>query len=163
MRASSFRALTAVRAQTPESDVRLVHQISGVVGGCEARCLSDRAVDVGDAAALSANEVMVVVSDPAFVACRAPRRFDSPYESCCGERVQCLVDGLERHVAEAVAYLRGDRVDVQMVAGAHCVEDGEPNGRHPEAGGAELGGGVRWVVRVLHGFERIFLNLNDSR
>jgi hypothetical protein len=136
MRDSSFRALTAVRAVTPEGDVRLVHQISGVVGGLEARCLSDRAVDVGEAAALSANEVMVVVSDPAFVTCRAPRRFDPPYESRRGERVQRLVDGLERHVAEPVAYLRGDRVDVQMIAGAHCVEDGEPSGRHPEPGRA---------------------------
>jgi hypothetical protein len=147
-------SLTAVRAETPEGDVRLVHQISGVIGGLEARSLPDCAVDIGEAAALSANEVMVIVSDPALEASRASRRFDPPYETRRGERVECLIDGLERHVAEPVAYLGGDRVDVQMVAGAHCVKDGEPSGRHPEPGRAQLGGGVMRVVPLLHGHHR---------
>jgi hypothetical protein len=144
-------SLTAVRAETPEGDVRLVHQISGVIGGLEARSLSDCAVDIGEAAALSANEVVVIVPDPAFETCRASRGFDPAYETRRGEGVEGLVYGLERHVAQPVAYTGSDGVDVQMVAGAHGVEDGEPCGRHPEPGRAELGGRVVWLVRVLHG------------
>jgi hypothetical protein len=146
-------SLTAVRAETPEGDISLVHQISGVIGGLEARSLSDRTVDVGEAAALSADEVMVVVSDPALEARRASRGFDPPYETHRREGVEGLIYGLERHVAEPVAYLRGDGVDVQMVAGAHCLEDGEPGGRHPEPGRTKLGGGV--VRVVLHAIQRM--------
>jgi hypothetical protein len=144
-------SLTAVRAETPEGDVRLVHHISGVIGRLEARSLPDRTVDIGEAPALAANEVVVVVPDPALETGRAPRGFDPAYETRRGEGVEGLIYGLERHVAQPVAYTGSDGVDVQMVAGAHCVEDGEPSGRHPEPGRAELGGGVARVVRVLHG------------
>jgi hypothetical protein len=151
MRKILLVSLTAVRAETPEGDVRLVHQISGVIGGLEARSLSDCAVDIGDAATLSANEVMMVVPNPALETCRASRGFDPAYETCRGEGMKGLIYGLERHVTEPVAYTGGDGVDVQMVADTHCVEDGEPCGRHPEPGRAELGGGAVRVVRVLHG------------
>jgi hypothetical protein len=104
MRKLLLVSLTAVRAETPEGDIGLVHHISGVVGGLEARSLSDCAVDVGEAAALSANEVMVVVSDPALETSRASRGFDPPYETHGGEGVEGLVHGLERHVAKPVAY-----------------------------------------------------------
>jgi hypothetical protein len=150
MRKILLVSLTAVRAETPEGDVRLVHQISGVIGGLETRSLPDRTVDIGEAAALSANEVMMVVPDPALETRRASRGFDPAYETRRGEGVEGLVHGLERHVTQPVADTVSDGVDVQMVAGAHGVEDGEPGGRHPEPGRAELGGGVVRVVRVLH-------------
>jgi hypothetical protein len=143
-------SLTAVRAETPEGDIRLVHQVSGVTGGFEARCLADHAVDVGEAAAVSADEMVMVVADPALEASRASRGFDPSYEPRRGERVQRLVDGLERHVTEPIAYLRGDRVDVEMVSGAYGIEDGEPCGRHPEPSGAQVSDRIVPVVRVLH-------------
>jgi hypothetical protein len=150
MRKFLLVSLTAVRAETPEGDIRLIHQIAGVIGGLEARSLADCAVDIGEAAALAANEVMVVVPDPALETRRASRGLDPAYETRRGEGVKGLVHGLERHMAEPVAYTGSDGVDVQMVAGAHGVEDGEPGGRHPEPGRAELGGGVVRAVRVLH-------------
>src|SRR5689334_19725149 len=121
---SPLRIPPALRTEAPEGDVRLIDQISGVIGRFETRCFADRTVDVGEATALSADEVMMVVPYPALEASRASRRFDPPYETRRGERVECFVDGLERHVTQPVAYLGGDRVDVQMVADPDRVEDG---------------------------------------
>ena len=62
--------LQAAGAAAPVDDLGLVDGEAVVVTRMQARTLADRAVDVGDGAALPADDVVVVVSDPQLVASR---------------------------------------------------------------------------------------------
>jgi hypothetical protein len=115
-----------------------------VVVGCgEAGCVADRAVDVGDCAARPAHEMVVIVADPALEPGRAAGRLDAANEASRGERVQCLVYGLQGDVAQAGAYPGGERLDPEMVTIPDGFEQGDPGRRHPQAGLAQLIGGRR--------------------
>ena len=81
-------------AEAPVDDLGLVDREAVVVGGGQAGHLADGAVDVDDRAAGAADEVVVVVADPALVAGDRARRLDAPDQAGVGERPQRVVDGL---------------------------------------------------------------------
>jgi hypothetical protein len=66
----------AVRAQTPERDLGLVHLEAVFRAWVQAWPISDGAVDVLDRATTAADDVVVVVADPGFEAGRAAGRLD---------------------------------------------------------------------------------------
>jgi hypothetical protein len=62
-RAQASRPGDAIRAASPVGDFGLVDFVASVVGRREAGCEADRAVDVDDAAADAADQMVVVVAD----------------------------------------------------------------------------------------------------
>src|SRR6185437_16083691 len=62
----------ALRAAPPVDDLGLVDLIAHLVDRGEAGCGTDRAVDVGRAAADAADHVVVIVADPGLEAGRRP-------------------------------------------------------------------------------------------
>jgi hypothetical protein len=67
----------ALRAAPPIGDVGLVNLISLVVNSRETGCGADRAVDINDAAALPADEVVVVVADAILETCGRSGRLNT--------------------------------------------------------------------------------------
>lgn len=129
---------TAGGAQAPEGHVRFVHEIADLVGRFQTGRVADDAVHVGDRTADPAHEVVVVVTDPALVPGGAAGGFDAAYQARRGEGVQRLVHGLDRHVADPLAYAGSDRVDVEVIAGVHGFENRHPSGRDPQPGFSQL-------------------------
>jgi hypothetical protein len=93
-----------------------------VVGRGQARCLADRAVNVGDRTAHPADDVVVVVPDAPLEPGRAAGRLDAPHQPGRGERVERLVHGLQGNVADPLAHAGGQRLDPEVVAVAHRLE-----------------------------------------
>jgi hypothetical protein len=112
-----------------------------VVGRGQARCVADRAVNVGDRTAHPADDVMVVVPDASLEPGRAAGRLDAAYKPGPGERVERLVHGLQGNVADPLAHAGGERLDPEVVAVAHRLEERDADGRHPQPGPAQLFGG----------------------
>jgi hypothetical protein len=130
-------------AQAPVDDLGLIDGEAVVVGRCEAWRLADRAVDVSDDTARPAHDVVVVVPDASLEPGRATVRFDATHESRRGERVKSLVHGLEGDVAYAVTHPGGDRFDAEVVTVTDGLKQRDADGRHPQAGAAQLLGGGR--------------------
>jgi len=105
--------------------------------------VADRAVDVGDCAARTAHEMVVVVSDPPLEPGRAAGRLDAADETSRGERVQRLVHGLQGDVTQASTHPGGERIDAEMVAIPDGFEQGHAGRGHSQAGLAQLIGGRR--------------------
>jgi hypothetical protein len=70
--------------------------------------------------------------------------------------MQRLVDRLEGHVADAVAYPDGDTLHVQVVTAADGLKKRDADRRHPQAGAAQLLGGGRRLGRG-HGANLLLL------
>jgi hypothetical protein len=105
----------APRAQSPERDVGLVHQETGVVRRIKARRVPHGAVDVLDRPAVPAHQVMMVVADAPLEPGRTAGGFDPADEPRPGERVECLVHGLEGDMAHPVTHSGGDRLDTEVI------------------------------------------------
>jgi len=112
-----------------------------VVGRGQARCLADRAVNVGDRTAHPADDVVVVVPDPPLEPGRAAGRLNAADQTGRGERVQRLVHGLQGDVANSLAHAGRERLDPEVVAVPHRLEQRHADGRHPQPGPAQLFGG----------------------
>ena len=102
-----------------------------VVGRGQAGHLADRAVDVRDGTARPAYDVMVVIPDASLEPGRAAGRFDAAYESCRGERVEGVINGLKGDMAYAIAHPGGDRLDTEVVTVPDGLEQCDAGGRHP--------------------------------
>jgi hypothetical protein len=103
----------------------------------------DRAVDVDDGRALPADQVVVVVADPALVPGGAARWLDTADESRRGERVKGVVYGLYGNVADPVPDPGGEGVDPEVVTGADGLQKRDAGGRHPQAGPPQIPCGGR--------------------
>jgi hypothetical protein len=116
-----------------------------VVGRGQAGCLADRAVNVGDRTARPADDVVMVVPDAPLEPGGAAGRLDATDQPGRGERVERLVHGLQGDVPHPLAHAGGERLDPEVVAVAHRLEQRHPDGRHPQPGAAQLfcGGQVR--------------------
>jgi hypothetical protein len=88
------RCHDALGASAPVDDLGFVDLVAPVVGGRQARGVADRTVDVDHPAAGSADEVVVVVTDPILVAGRRPGRLDAPEEALVGEGREGVVHRL---------------------------------------------------------------------
>jgi hypothetical protein len=114
-----------------------------VVGRGQARCLTDRAVDIDDDTTRPAEQMVVVVTDTPLEPGRTPGRLDAADQTRRGERVQGLIHGLEGDVAYPIAHAGGDRLDPEVVTRPDGLEQCDASGRHPQASTSELLGDSR--------------------
>ena len=84
----------AVGAGAPVDDFYLVDHVAVVVRGGQAGSVADGAVDIDDAAAGPAHEVVVVVPNPGLVVGGRTGRLNASNQPRLGERVQYVVDRL---------------------------------------------------------------------
>ena len=84
------------RTAPPVCDLGLVDLVAATVVRREARRCADRAIDVDHAAAVSTDQVMVVVADAIFEASRRPGGLDSPDKPFGDQQGQTVVDRLQR-------------------------------------------------------------------
>src|SRR4051795_2731724 len=82
--AAGRRCRDTLRASTPEDDLSSVDLVAGTVGRRSAGGVADRAVDVGDGTARSADDVVMVVPDAGLVAGHGARRLEAPYQASGG-------------------------------------------------------------------------------
>src|SRR5207237_5216133 len=78
----------------PVDDLGFVDLVARVVGGRQAGGVADRTVDVDHPVAGSADEVVVVVTDPVLGAGRRPGGLDAPEETLVGEGREDVVHRL---------------------------------------------------------------------
>jgi hypothetical protein len=108
------------------------------LGRVEAGCLAHRAIDVGDQPAATADDVVMVVTNPRLEAGRAAGGLDPPSEAGAGERAQHVVHRLGGDRVEPFAYFLGDRVDVEMAGRrGENLEHGKSRARHAQPAGPE--------------------------
>ena len=115
--------------QAPKDDLRLLHGKSVRGGGFQTGGRANGAVHIGSSSAAAADKMMVVVSDPRFVAGRVTGRLNTPNEARPLQRMQIVVDGLRGKCAETGAGRVRNRFGVKMLS------DTLNRGKHGEAGG----------------------------
>jgi len=98
--------------------------------------MSHSAVDVLDATALCANQMVVVVTDPRFVEGGAVRGLDTPYQSGFQQGMQVIVHGLMGETAQLFPGFEGDGIGAEMPAAMDRCQDretgrGDPHPRRP--------------------------------
>ena len=93
---------------------------------------ADGAIDVGNGTTGTADDVVVVVTDPGLVSRHRAGRLDVPHESGVAERPQAVVDGLVGDLAEVVP----DGTDYRVGVGVGVVVDRGQH-RHPGTGDSQ--------------------------
>ena len=109
----------AVRTAPPVGDFGFFDLVALVVGRRETGRGTDRAVDVDDATADPADQVVVVVADAIFVARRRAGRLDAADQAFGDEQGERVVDGLQR-----------DRADLETGDLGHAIGGGVGLARH---------------------------------
>lgn len=132
----------AFRTASPVNNFCLVDLVSGGVGGRQTRRRSNRTVDVNDASADPANEMVVVIADPALEPRGRARGLNPPDETLNGQQRQRVVDGLQGDGTELAARGLGDAVGSGMRLRANRPKDGDPLRGHLYAARAQLLGGI---------------------
>src|SRR5699024_3015220 len=84
-------------ARPPEDDLGGVDDVTVVIAGSQARGMAHSAGDVVDLTAGSAHDVVVVVVSEQLEAAGRAVRLDPSEDTSIGERVQDVVDRLDRH------------------------------------------------------------------
>lgn len=107
-----------------------------VIGGGQAGGLTDRAVDIADGAAFAADDVMVVVVDPGLVPGQVSGRLDAADQPRGRQRVEDVVDGLERYIGEFCARRGADRFRVGVRMGVDGLHHGDTGSGDSQAGRA---------------------------
>lgn len=119
----------AAGAKAPVDDFSLVDAETVVTRCCHAGRISDGAIDIGDGTAGTADDVVVVVTDPGLVTRYRAGWLDVSHESGVAERPQSVVDGLVGDLAEVVP----DGTDYRVRVGVGMVVDRAQHG-HPGTG-----------------------------
>lgn len=129
--------LLAPGAEATKGDFRRFDAEPVMLARGEAGRSADGAGDIFDTPAGCAQEMVVIVSDPRFVACGTGVEFDLPYEPRVTERLEDHIDRLQRRSGEnpvdALTQLR----DVKVTARFECVKHGTTGGRRAEASVAQ--------------------------
>jgi len=99
--------------------------------------MSHGAVDVLDATALRANQMVVIVADPRFVECGAVRGLDAPYQPRLQQGMQVIVHGLMGEAAQLFPGFVGDGIGAEMPAAVDRRQDretgrGDPHPHRPQ-------------------------------
>jgi hypothetical protein len=106
----------AFGTQAPIDDFGLVEDEAiehvVVVGRGQAWRVTDRAIDVGDDATGSADNVVVVVANPGLVARNHAEWLNPSDQTDGGESVENVVHGLAGHVGQSSSNRRQDRLGV---------------------------------------------------
>ena len=100
-----------------------------------------RTVDVDDAPAVAADQVVVVVADPCLVPRRRSGRFEPSDQTGRDQGTEHVVHSLRGDLAEVpAAYGSCDRFDVQVGCLEDRGQDSDPGSGHSEAGLPQQGG-----------------------
>jgi hypothetical protein len=91
-----IRLRQAIRAATPVNDFGLVDVEAAVVAGRETRRGSDRAVNVNQTAAVSTNQMVVVVAHPILETSRGSGGLNATDKARADQNAQRVVHRLER-------------------------------------------------------------------
>ena len=149
----------AVGASTPVRDFRLVYLIALVIDRSETRGGADRAVDVDDAAADAADQVMVVVADSIFVAGRRAGGLNAADQALGDQHAERVVHGLKRDGADLGSYDLGDGIRRDVGLTGHGAEDGQSLGRHLNStlskGVSRVDGHSGMLVQIMESFKHL--------
>ena len=118
----------AIRTAAPVGDLGFVDLVALVVARGETRRVADGAVDVDDAAADAADQVMVVVADAILVASRRPGGLDAADETLRHEDAKGVIHGLQRDGADFGPHGLGHGVRGDVGATRYRPEDGQSLG-----------------------------------
>ncbi len=124
-----FKLRDTLGASTPEDDLGFVDLVAGVVGSDQARGVASSTVNVDHPAAGSADEVVVVITDPVLVAGRRPGRLDALEEALVGEDRQGVVHRLTGDGTDIGPYGLVDFVRRAVRSVGHCPQNGQTLGR----------------------------------
>jgi len=116
----------AVRTASPVGDFGFVDLVALVVGGRQAWRGAGRAVDIDDATADPADQVVVVVADAILVAGRGTGGLDATDQAFGDEHAQRVIDRLQRDGADFRSNHVRDAVGGDVRRGRHGAQDGEP-------------------------------------
>src|SRR5665648_76184 len=138
----------AGRADAPEDDFSFVNLVARSVRRCDARPLLDVAVDVSDLTAGPAHQVVVVVTDAAFVPHRAACQLEPPEQSGRGEGVEHVIRGLNGNGTNSFAHSSSDLIGGEVALLGQYLEHGDPRCRDPEVVVAQQFGGGSHCARL---------------
>ena len=117
----------------PISNLGLVYLVARVIDRRQARRGADRAIHVDDAAAISADEVMVIVANAVFEARRRSRGLNPPEQALGDQQAQGVVYRLPRDGADLPPDDRGHGVGCDVRLTRDRPQHGQPLGRHLNA------------------------------
>jgi len=86
----------------PVDDFCLVDCEPVVVGWIQTGRRANGAINIHGQSATAANDVVMIVANPVFVASGRTRRLDAPDQSLVGQDAQGVVDGLARHCTDLI-------------------------------------------------------------
>ena len=94
------------------------------------------AVDILDATALRANQMVVVIADPRLIEGRGVRGLDAPYQPRLQQGMQVIIHGLVGEAAQVFPGFEGDGIGAEMPAAMDRCQDretgrGDPHPRRP--------------------------------
>ncbi len=142
----------------PEDHLGFVDLVTGVGGGGQARGVADRAVDIDHPAAGTADEVVVVVTDPILVACRRSGGLDASDEVLVSQNPKGVVDRLARDGADLGPHQLGKVVRRTVRSSRHRPEHCQPLGRDLETVSTKK---VRFVGSRPQGHHRMIYHIVD--
>jgi len=83
---------------------------------------------------MAANDVVVIVTDPQFIASRVAGRLDSTNEASPLKKVKIVVDGLGRKGPQPLAGRKCNRVRIEVLSLVQRRQDGQARRRNPQTG-----------------------------
>ena len=114
-----------IRTAAPVRDLGFIDLVAAVVGRRETRRVANGAIDVDHATADAADQVMVVVADTVFVACRRAGRLNAADQALGDQHAERVVHGLQRDGADLGSYDLGDGICGDVRLTGHGAEDGQ--------------------------------------
>ena len=109
-----------------------------MVGRGQARRVTDSAVDIGDDAARSTHDVMVVVADTRLIAGDHAQWLDPTNEPDGGQRVENVVHGLSGDIGKSAADRGQDGLGVSVRMVMDRFQHGDPGPGHTKIGHTQL-------------------------
>jgi ATP-dependent DNA ligase len=140
----------AIRTAAPVGHVGLLNLVALVVPCCETWRGAHRAVDVDDSAALTADEMVMIVADAILEASRRPGRLDPAEEPFSDQHVERVVHGLRGDGSDFCADRRCYRVSRHVGLHRNGFQHRKPLRRYLNA---VLSEEFDWIAR--HGLHAI--------
>lgn len=88
--------------------------------------MTNDTIDVGHSAAGAAHDVVMVVAYPRLVPGSTPRWLDASHQTGAGERVECVIYGLQCQVPNPFPCHPGNFVGTRMVPRTDRGQDRQP-------------------------------------
>jgi hypothetical protein len=125
-------------ADAPEDDFRFFENVAVIGGRLKTGGGSDGAINVVRRAAAATHDVMVIVSDPPFIASRMTGKLNAPHQPRFHQHIEIVIDGLRGKCPQSLTRRGGDfgHVGVSPFL-LHGMKHGKPRGGHAKPRQAE--------------------------